>query len=403
MKGMFSSLNGSAEAVTQLQQNAVHYYQRTSGQDYLSVDRNRTSLNGTGGYLKAGRKGNAKWSFSETFSWLSPGFDLNDIGYLKQADKLSNETVVEFRQTNTWKKFRSNTINLTQLNQWNYGGSSSGNSFILGWRSMLLSRYEANIIQTYGWNGLDSRRLRGGPDFRYGEWYNMEATFNTDKSKRVMFMMQYSGNYNLHGDYGFNTLAPSLTLRLGNNVYLNGKFSYAQNSDNMQYVTTIPLSSQTESVYIVGNMDQKTYGLTMKLQVNITPDVSLQWYGAPFTSTAKFDDFKKAMNPESRVREDRFHKFSSNEISFSDGKYTVRNNSENYTFTNPDFNFNEFRTNFVARWEYLPGSTIYLVWEHAMSNKAGYYLSRWDRNLERMFGLPARNIVMVKLNYFFNL
>lgn len=403
MKGMFSSLNGSSEAVTRLQRNAIHYYQRTSGRDYLKVDENRTSLNGTGGYLKVGRKGNAKWSFSETFSWLSPGFDLNDIGYLKQADKLSNETVIEFRQTSAWKNFRSNTLTLTQLNQWNYGGRSYGNSFILGWKSMFLNRYEVNLVQTYGRNQVDSRRLRGGPDIRFGEWYNMEATVNTDKAKRVMFMMQYSGNYNLYGDYGFNTLAPSLTLRLGNHVYLTGKFSYAWNPDDMQYVSTIPLPTQSEPVYIVGHMDQKTYGMTMKLQVNVTPDISLQWYGAPFTSTARFGDFKKAINPESHLRDNRFYAFSSNEISLSDGKYTVHTDSENYSFTNPDFNFNEFRSNFVARWEYRPGATLYFVWQHSMSNRAGYFLPGWDRNLDRMFGLPSTNVFMVKMNYWFNL
>ena len=402
MKGMFSSLNGTAEAITQLQRNAVHYYQRISGRDYLRVDESRTSLNGTGGYLKAGRKGNAKWSFTETFSWLSPGFDLNDAGYLKQADMLSNETVVEFRQTSAWKNFRSNTLTLTQLNRWDHGGQSVGNSFVAGWRSALLNRYEANIIQTYGWNRADSRRLRGGPDIRFGEWYSTDATLNTDKAKRVMFMMQYFGDYSLYGDFGFNTLSPSLTLRLGNHVHLTGKFNYAWNRDNMQYVSTGSLSSQSEPVYIVGQMDQRTYGMTMKLQVNVTPDISLQWYGAPFTSTAKYNEFKKAVNPRSHVRDDRFYAFSSNEISFSDEKYTVHTGPENYTFANPDFNFNEFRSNFVARWEYRPGSTLYVVWQHSMSNRSGYFLSGWDRNLDRMFGLPSTNVFMVKLNYWFN-
>ena len=403
MKGMFSSLSGSADAVTQLQMNPVHYFQRTSGRNYLKVDEKRTSLNGTGGYLKVGRKGNAKWSFSETFNWLSPGFDLNNIGFLKQADIMSNETGAEFRETNPWKIFRSNTLTFTQLNQWNYGGNPYGNSFTFAWKSMSMNRQEANIIQTYGGNKMDSRRLRGGPDIRFGEWYSIDATLNTDKAKRVMLMMQYTGDHNLHGDYDLNTFAPSLTFRLGNHVYLTGKFNYAWNSDNMQYASTVPLASQSDPVYIVGHIAQKTYGLTMKLQVNVTPDISLQWYAAPFTSTAKYNNFKKALNPDSRVRENRFYAFSPDEISFSDGKYTVLNNSENYAFANPDFNFNEFRSNLVARWEYRPGSTLYIVWQHSMSNQSGNFLPGWDQNLERMFGLPSTNVFMVKLNYWYNL
>jgi len=367
--------------------NPVHYFQRTSGRNYLKV----------------GRKGNAKWSFSETFNWLSPGFDLNNVGFLKQADILSNETGTEFRETNPWKIFRSNTLTFTQLNQWNYGGKPYGNSFTFAWKSMFMNRQEANIIQTYGGNKMDSRRLRGGPDILFGEWYSIDATLNTDKAKRIMFMMQYTGDHNLHGDYDLNTFAPSLTFRLGNHVYLTGKFNYAWNADNMQYASTVPIASQSEPVYIVGHIAQKTYGLTMKLQVNVTPDISLQWYAAPFTSTAKYNNFKKALNPDSRIRGNRFYAFSPDEISFSDGNYTVLNNSENYTFVNPDFNFNEFRSNLVARWEYRPGSTLYIVWQHSMSNQVGNFLPGWDQNLERMFGLPSTNVFMIKLNYWYNL
>ncbi|MDR2148413.1 MAG: carbohydrate binding family 9 domain-containing protein [Tannerella sp.] len=403
VKGIFSSLNGSPNAVARLQTNAVHYYQRASSRDYLKPDAERTSLNGTAGYLKIGRRGNSKWSFSETVSWLSPGFDLNDVGYLKQADVLSTETVAGFRQTSTWKKFRSNSLTLSQLNQWNFGGRLFGSYLSLFWTSMFTNRYEAAISQTYGWRMLDSRRLRGGPDVRFGEWYSIDATVNTDKAKRVMLMMQYIGNYNLDGDYRLHTLAPSLTLRLGNHVYLIGKFNYSQNSDHQQYVATVPLSAASEPVYMVGHIDQKTYGLTLKLQMNVTPDISLQWYGAPFTSTAQYRDFKKAATPDSRIRDLRFQAYSPDEISLSDGKYTVQTASENFSFTNPDFNFNEFRSNFVARWEYRPGSTLYFVWQHSMSNQAGNYLPGWDQNLERMFGLPATNVFMIKLNYWLNL
>ena len=403
MKGMFSSLNGSKEAIKRLQENAVHYYQRISAADYLGVDDQRTSLNGTGGYVKVGRKGNVKWSFSEQFNWLSPGFDLNDAGYLKQADLMSNETTVEFRQTDAWKQFRNNTLTLSQINQWNYGGKSFGNSLLAGWKTMFLNRYEVNIAQTYGWNKMDNRRLRGGPDIWFGESYTLDATFNTDRAQRVMFMMQFTGDYNLHGDYRFNTLSPSFTLRLGNHIYLTGKFNYSRNMDELQYVATIPHPALSTPVYMAGKMEQQTIGITMNLQVNITPDISLQWYGAPFTSIAKYDQFKKAALPASSVRDDRFHLFESYEISYADNRYTVNDGVSNYSFANPDFNFNEFRSNLVARWEYRPGSTLYFVWEHAMSNREGFYLSGWDRNLDRMFGLPARNIFMLKMNFFIGL
>ncbi|MDR0349132.1 MAG: carbohydrate binding family 9 domain-containing protein [Tannerella sp.] len=401
MKGMLSSLHGSKEAIARIQQNAVHYYQRKSAAGYLGVDENRSSMNGTGGYVRAGRRGNARWTFSETFSWLSPGFDLNDAGYLKQADQLSNETAVQFRQTDTWKRFRSNDLTLSQSNRWDYGGNSYGNSFTLDWKSMWINRYQLNLKQTCGWNWIHSRRLRGGPDIRFGEWYHVIASFNTDKAKEVIFAFDYSGDYNLHGDYSFNTFSPGLTFRLGKCVYLSGQFNYVRNLDEMQYVSTV-LQDAENPVYLVGDMDQQTCGLTMKLQVNVTPDISIQWYGSPFTSTAKFKAFKQAEDTRSAIRSARFYAFTSEEISWKDHRYEVQTGVDHFSFADPDFSFNEFRSNIVARWEYLPGSTLYFVWEHSMNNSDAFYRSGWGSNLDRMFRLPATNVLMVKLNYWFN-
>jgi len=152
----------------------------------------------------------------------------------------------------------------------------------------------------------------------------------------------------------------------------------------------------------MGNMDQKTYGMTMKLQVNFTPDISLQFYGSPFTSTATFSDYKEAAQTTSSTYEERFKRLDPEKLHLENGVYTVmQNGSPLYNFKKPDFSFNEFRSNLVARWEYLPGSTLYFVWEHHMSDRATSVLNGWGDNLDRMFGLPARNTFMVKLNYWF--
>lgn len=405
MKGMFSSLNGTKEAILALQQSPTHYYQRASGQSYLGVDPNRTALNGTGGSIKVGRKGNAKWTFSESFSWSSPGFDLNDMGYMREADVKTNETEVSFRQTEVWKMFRSNTITLTQKNQWNYGGTSINNDIALGWETMFTNRYQITFKETFGWNQIDSRMLRGGPDMRFDPYFTTSFKFNTDKARRIMFKFQYEGDHNTDGYNSFNTIKPSLTFRMGNHVYLSGEFDYSWNKDNLQYIGTLQSNGfwfYGLPIDLMGNMDQKTYGLTMKLQVNVTPDISFQFYSAPFTSTATFDSFKVPHDTKSRTYSERFYTFKPDEIRYSNGVYTI-GPDRNHEFKDPNFSFNEFRCNLVARWEYLPGSTLYLVWEHTMSNRDDYRIGGWGNNLDRMFGLPATNVFMVKLNYWFNI
>ena len=107
-----------------------------------------------------------------------------------------------------------------------------------------MNRYEWDVKETFAWNWLDSRLLRGGPDVRFGSYFLTSAKFNTDKAKRMMFMLKYEGDHNFEGNR-FNTISPSLTFRLGNHVYLSGQLDYAWNTDEMQYVaTTHPLGAR---------------------------------------------------------------------------------------------------------------------------------------------------------------
>jgi len=395
-KGMMSSLHGNENAIRRLKQTAVHYYQRQSASGYLNLDNDKRSLEGTGGYVKFGRKGNAKWIFSETYSWSSPGFDLNDIGYLKQTDFRSNTTEIGFRKTNIWKQFRSNTLTLSQQNKWDYGGNAFSNDLALEWVTMTLNRLELDVKQSYCWNYLDSRMLRGGPDVRFNPYFQTTAKFNTDKARRMIFTLQYTGSHNTDGYNHYNTLSPNLTFRVGNHVFMSGQLDYSWNKDNMEYVgsnySILTSGSNASSQYITGHMDQKTYGLTMKLQVNVTPDISIQFYGSPFTSTAKFSDFKLMTDTKSHTYDNRFTTIDANQ-------YPQYNDLS----VNSNFSFNEFRSNLVARWEYLPGSTLYFVWEHQMSERRNQYESKWNNNLDHMFGLPTTNTFMIKMNYWFDI
>jgi hypothetical protein len=406
MKGMFSSLNGSREAIALVQSNPVHYFNRQSAASYLGIDDRRTSLNGTGGYVQAGRKGNAKWAFSETFAWSSPGFDLNDVGYLKQADIIQNTSEIQFRRTDPWTIFRSNTVTLTQNNRWDYGRTPILNTVALTWKTMFNNRFELTAAETYAWNVLDTRKLRGGADLRYNPYYLTTLTFNTDKAQRVVVTLNGSNNHNTNGVNREQSVTPGIAFRMGNHVHLAGEFTYAHNTDNTQYVTAINASPNGLAAhYVMAHMNQQTYGVTMKLQVNVTPDIALQFYGSPFTSTAQYTDFKRAADTRSHSMEARYERYAPGELTAIDGRYHIAagDPSQTVSFANPDFSFNEFRSNMVIRWEYMPGSTLYMVWEHRLSDRRSEYISGWNDHLDRMINLPATNTFMVKANYWFNL
>ena len=81
----------------------------------------------------------------------------------------------------------------------------------------------------------------------------------------------------------------------------------------------------------------------------MTPDISIQFYGAPFTSIAKYDDFKLAADTKSHTFENRFLRIDPDHLTYADGVYTLGEGEGRMAFNNPDFRFNEFRSNLVAR------------------------------------------------------
>src|SRR5690606_10029360 len=244
----------------------------------------------------------AEWNFSETFSWSSPGFDMNDVGYMRQSDYKFNESEVALRKTDPWGPFRAAGIILTQKDVWNYGGDAINNDVAIRWRSLSIKhRIEMDVKGTYSWNTVDSRILRGGPDMRYTSNFETNISMNTDRAKRIVYKMVYDGRHYFAENTGYNQIHPSLIFRIGNHMRLAAQFDYAWNKDNLQYVNTLPPTASDEKAeYVMGRMKQKTYGVTLNMQVNVTPDISIQYYGSPFTSVATYDQFKLAADTRDR-------------------------------------------------------------------------------------------------------
>ena len=385
-RGLFSTIAGSEEAVLRKQRNSVHYFQREHYINHLSLDSARTSLTGSGGSIDIGRKGNSKWNISESISWFSPELDLNDVGYLSMADQISNNTSLSYTEGAQWLFFRSNTLSASQKNFFNFGGQLTENMFDLSWKAVTVNRLEWTLGSALSLNNGESRLLRGGPGFLRVPAISGNFGFNTDKGKELYTEVSYNAQRSVNGDKATNSFDGGFYWRVGNHLFLSGLANCEWNRDAFQYVATVP-NLNGNPTYVMGRMIQRTYGLTFRAKANLTPDLSIQFYGSPFTSTAKYDEFKAAADTRAKRYEDRFRMLSAGEVQFRD----------------PDFRFNEFRSNLVIRWEYLPGSTLYVVWEHSRSANESGYVSNWGKNLDRMLGLPAVNTFMIKLNYWFSI
>ena len=404
LRTVFSSVVGSPQALLRTQQSPLRYFQRPDA-DHVKLDPDRTSLSGHGGDISFGKQGGGNIMFALGYTWRSPGLELNDMGYLRQADVMMEYAWMGYRITKPFSIFRNVNINLNEWQGWNFGGErifgggniNGGGQFKNYWGAWF----------GIGRNGesLSASALRGGPSLRQPGVWSSWVSLETDSRKKVRFFMSGSSSRRDYGESrsfyaeAGSTIVPSrafqLTLSPG----------FEQSNRQLQYVCTQDVSG--EKRYIFGAIDQKTLSLTVRLSYCLTPDLSIQFYGMPFASTGKYDRFKHMTDSRSRDWGRRYHLYEPGELIWDEaaGGYSVTEAGTGlaYAFGRPDFNFLQFRSNLVIRWEYIPGSTLFLVWSQGRTGFEPRSDFSFGRDVENLFNIHPTNVFLVKFSYCFQL
>lgn len=405
---VFSHVRGSKEAILETQESSRHYYQRPDA-THLTLDPNRTSLSGYGGTISAGKSGNGHFRYSGGVTWRSPGLELNDIGYLRSADRIMQWTWANYR---VWKPvaiFKSYSINFNQWQGWDFGNTpifSGGNvSFSAQFKNYW------NIGHGFNFDGkeLSSTSLRGGPAMRHEGGWGTWTNIRSDSRKPLRFYFGRANFKGNKGEYDYKDYWMGVTYRPSSRLSIAVHPDFGINKRQLQYVDTLEVDGDNPERYIFATLDQKIISITVRLNYSVSPDLSIQFYGQPFISSGKYTDYKHITHPRAVNPTDRFHLFSPAELSYDndDQVYFVDENLDginDYSFDQPSFNFFQFRSNLVVRWEYVPGSTVYLVWSQG---RTGYETTFGDfsfgRDFRDLFQVKPHNIFLVKFTYRFNL
>jgi hypothetical protein len=154
--------------------------------------------------------------------------------------------------------------------------------------------------------------------------------------------------------------------------------------------------------YLVGTIDRNTLSSTLRFEYYISPEISIQYYGNPYASTGTYENFREVADASNQALDKRYVSLV-NDPNSTNNLVLKRNGVSAYSIRNPDFNFQEFRSNLVGRWEFRPGSTLYLVWTNTRSN----YSDQLDQSIWKSFGnimnVKSENVFMLKFSYWFSL
>ncbi len=400
-----SYIRGHKDAILEAQTASARYFQRPDA-NYLTLDSNRTSLSGHGGSFAIGRQGNGKWQYAVGGVWRSPGFELNDVGYLRQADQSMEFVWVGYRLYNPVGIFRRISLNLNQWTGWNFGGENIFNGGNVNGGGQFKNYWGFwGGINRQG-DGLSASALRGGPSLRYEGGWNDWFDIYTDSRKSWQVELSGSDNRNDDGISGSHNLSLAFYARPGNRFSLSVQPFYNIGVDNLQYVDTVEKAGG--DCYIMAKLNQKTAGIVFRLNYSMTPKLSIQYYGQPFIAAGAYGEFKRITTPRAARNSERYRNFAAGEISYSanDEQYQVDENGDgmtDYVFDLPDFNFKQFRSNLVIRWEYHPGSQVYLVWSQGLTQSDEFGDFSLRRDARDLFDIHPDNVFLVKVNHWFSI
>jgi Domain of unknown function (DUF5916)/Carbohydrate family 9 binding domain-like len=403
-----SMIDGTRPVIRNAQMSSARYYQRPDA-DYLRVDTAANSLSGNS--VKLGLNKSGTWSFSATAKEVSPGFEVNDLGFMGRVDYRNLGAAGSYDNETPGKLLRSYNLYLGTNHAWNYGGdriwTSVFNQVTLNFTN-LWSLYAGG---EYDPSAIDDRLTRGGPLGRQSTQSGLWTQITTDLRKTV--------SYNLYSDYywyqdggytkdlnvGFD-IRPSSSIH----VTLGPGLSLYHSATQFVRSTTDPLATATfGGRYVFADLYQTTLSATTRVEWTLSPLLSFQLYAQPFASAGRFRGFKELATPATTQYNVYGRDNGSTVTATTNGgkivSYTVDPDgvgpAPQFTIGNPDFRTHSLRGNAVVRWEYRPGSALFFVWQQQRSDFLpfeGDFQTR--RETREIFGRPS-NVFLVKATYWF--
>jgi hypothetical protein len=415
----FSRIAGDTAAIRRAQRSSARYYQRPDA-DYVEYDSTRTSLTGWTATLSLNKEA-GRYQFGLYTEAVSPGFDLNDAGFLTSADYAVASAFFNRRWTRPGKVFRYVFLGNNAGVNVNFGGVRTNLRYNFNSFFQFLNYWGVNAHYGVNFRSLSQTLTRGGPLAYSPTSWNVSAGVSTDSRKRLSVSLYGSYSENLIGGSG-RGLFPSVSLRPSSAISISIGPEFFTSNAILQFVRSASDSTATATYgrrYIFAQIRQKSLDLTTRLNVTFTPRLSLQLYTQPFIATGDYYRFKELARPRSfdyvyygetpgSTLTPHCFDATSTEIAcgvgapapaYYDADPDGAGPRPSVQIGNPDFSSRSLRGNAVLRWEYRPGSTLFLVWTTSCSAYSADPRFSAGDDIQHLCQGPSANVFAVKMNY----
>lgn len=400
-----TTLKGSPESVLRVQRSGAHYYQRPD-LDHVTLDSSATSMSGWAGRLYLNKeKGN--WRINAALGMISPGFDTNDMGFQWRSDIVNTHVGIGYNWYKPDKIFRRKGIMTYTYRSFDFGGNKTGEGYFMFGNGQFLNYWGFHFMAAWDPETLSGHKTRGGPMMLNPGGGFADLHFYSDSRKMISFGI--GGNVS-RDDAGSREWSANMhvDIKPNSNLKISLRPRYGKDYPVAQWVTRYEDPFATETYgnrYIFAEMEQTTLSMSTRINWTFTPKLSFQLYMQPFIATGKYKGFKELARPRSFD----FNVYGENgsQISVDDeGDYSVDPDgdgpAESFVIGNPNFNYKSLRGTALIRWEYKPGSVLYLVWTHDRADFADPGEFRFHRDFRSLADAESNNIFLIKLTYWWN-
>lgn len=405
-RAISSRVSGNIESITATQESITHLFQRV-GSKHLGIDTSRTSLEGSGGHLKIGKFGGKHFVFETGVTWRSPELELNDLGFQRLSNEVRYFNWMQYRINEPFAIFNSLNFNFNNWLAYDFEGNRNETSFNINTNAQFKNNWNAGTGFNYIPFVQSNYELRGGPAYRatstVGGWFYG----NTNESKKVQTGMHIG--YDLGKDDSKKYLGKNMYVRYRatDALSLTVDVGHATYRNQLQYTGTISSENgENDPIYLASKIEQNTLELSLRCDYSISPQISLQYFAQAFASKGTYSEFKILKNYDSPKFSEKFDLIDAADLNYDENQdeysFTYFGNETSY-FGNPDFNFVQYRSNFVLRWEYLPGSEIFLVWAQGNSANPLNEKSLTQGLQSSLFTKDMSNTFLLKATYRFSL
>jgi hypothetical protein len=366
-------------------------------------------MSGFAGSLQAG-KVSGNWVYGTDLYAYSPGFEVNDAGFEIQTDRIFHGIRLTRRWLDPGKLFRSFRVQSTWAQSWNFGGTTLWRSAFAGFGGQFLNYWNFSFGSSFDFGGRSDKATRGGPLMESPRQWSANGFIGSDFRKPVSAAVFGYFARNKYGGWGAE-VGTELTIRPTGALDLSISPSWNRSHSIGFYVTQAEDSTATAtygSRYLFSELDQTGLDLTVRMDLSLTPNLSIQLWAQPFVAAGDYDGFKELVAPGT-FRFLRYGEDGASTLTFDEeaNSYTADPDgdgpADTITFGNPDFRFRSLRSNLVVRWEYMPGSTVFLVWNHGQSGFSSDPSFRVFDELRKVLGDDQQNTFLIKFNYWLSL